>query len=123
MSQVRTKEPAWQLALASVGWAVLTFTLVILLGVGLPILLFGLLLPSFPGSGFLIASLVSVAVLIVAITILGRQTQRRVSERPHLRRALMSGYGFALLISIPMMVIWFGYWVISSSVWDPTLGR
>jgi hypothetical protein len=33
----------------------------------------------------------------------------------------MSGFGFALLVTVPMLIIWFGYWVIIGSVIDPRL--
>ena len=121
MRQIETKEPAWQLALASVGWALLTFVLVGLLGVGLPILLAFALLPAFPGLAGLIAAGISIALTIATVAMLGRETQRRVADRPRLRRALMSGFGFALLVTVPMLIIWFGYWVIIGSVIDPRL--
>jgi hypothetical protein len=121
MRQMQSKEPIWQLALASAGWAVLTFVLIALLGVGLPILLAFVLIPAFPGAAALIAAVVSVAITIATIALLGRETQRRVADRPRLRRALMNGFGFALLIAVPMLIIWFGYWVIIGSVIDPRL--
>ena len=121
MRQIQSKEPAWQLALASAGWAILTVVLIALLGIGLPILLAFVLIPTFPGAGSLIAALVSVALTVATVALLGRETQRRVADRPRLRRALMSGFGFALLITVPILIIWFGYWVIIGSVIDPRL--
>ncbi len=121
MRQLQSKEPAWQLALASVGWALLTFVLIALLGVGLPILLAFVLIPTFPGVAGLIAALVSIVITAATIGLLGRETQRRVADRPRLRRALMNGFGFALLIAVPMLIIWFGYWLIIGSVIDPRL--
>jgi hypothetical protein len=121
MRHMESEAPIWQLALASVGWAVLTFVLVGLLGVGLPILLAFVLIPAFPGLAGLIAAGVSIALTVATVALLGRETQRRVADRPRLRRALMSGFGFALLVTVPMLIIWFGYWVIIGSVIDPSL--
>lgn len=108
-------EPLWQVVLGAAGWALLTFTLLVLLGVGLPILLAATLASAFPNWAILIGTIVGLALTIGAVTLLGRETQRRAAERPRLRRALMGGYGFALMIGVPALILWFGYWLITGT--------
>jgi hypothetical protein len=102
----------WQLALASLGWAILTLLLLILLGVCLPVLLAATLLGSFPGAAVLTASLVGLALTVAAVIMLGRETQRRVYHRADLYNALMRGYGLALMLGVPALLLWFGYWIL-----------
>lgn len=116
MRQAQPGLPAWQLVLASVGWAALTLTLLALLGVGLPVLLVASLYSVFGEAAFLISTVVGVLLTGATALLLGRETSRRAADRPALRKALMSGFGFALLIAVPALLLWFGYWLIVSSV-------
>lgn len=115
MGRSQTRLPLWQLFLAGVGWAALTLTLLILLGVGLPILLVSTLINVFPQSAFLISTLVAVLLTGGALALLGRETSYRTADRPPLRKALMSGFGFALFLGVPGLLLWFGYWLVVSS--------
>ncbi len=115
MRQNQPDMQAWQLVLASVGWAVLTLLLLALLGIGLPVLLAASLSGAFPRAAFLIATVVSVLLTAGTATLLGRETQRRAADQPRLRRALMGGFGFALLLAVPVLLLWFGYWLIVGS--------
>jgi hypothetical protein len=115
MDRVRPELPAWQLLLASAGWAALTLTLLALLGVGLPVLLVSTLVNVFPRAAFPLSTLVAAVLTIATVALLGRETSRRAADRPPLRKALMSGFGFALFLGVPALVIWFGYWLIVST--------
>lgn len=115
MSRTRSDLPIWQLAVASVGWAVLTLTLLALLGVGLPVVLVGSLISAFPSAAFPISTAVGIVLTAGTAALLGKETQRRAADRPALRKALMSGFGFALLIAVPALLLWFGYWLVVSS--------
>lgn len=115
MSRAQSDPPVWQLALASVGWAVLTLVLLALLGMGLPVVLAGSLMGAFPSAAFPISTVVAALLTAGAATLLGIETRRRAADRPALRRALMSGFGFALFLAVPALILWFGYWLVVSS--------
>lgn len=115
MGQAQTELPRWQLALASVGWAALTLALLGLLGFGLPVLLVAALVNSLPGAAFMISAVAGALLTTATAALLGRETRRRAADRPALRRALMSGFGFALFLAVPALIIWFGYWIIVST--------
>lgn len=115
MRRTRPDLPVWQLAAASVGWAILTLTLLALLGVGLPVLLVASLVSAFPQAAFPISTVVAIVITAGTAVLLGKETQRRAADRPALRKALMSGFGFALLIGAPALLLWFGYWLVVSS--------
>lgn len=115
MSQSQPDMPVWQLALASLGWAMLTLTLLALLGFGLPVILVGTLASAFPRAAFPISTAVAVLLTAGTAALLGKETRRRAADRPALRRALMSGFGFALFLAVPALVLWFGYWLVISS--------
>lgn len=115
MRNIRSELPIWQLVLASILWAVITLLLLAMLGIGLPVLLAAVLGSAFPRAAFLIATLVGLSLTVGTTTLLGRETQRRAARRPALSKALMSGFGFALMIGVPALLLWFGYWLIVGS--------
>lgn len=101
-------ETKGQLWLAGAGWALLTLVLMALLGVGLPVLLAGTLSFVLPRTALLIGGLVGMAMTIATAAALLWDTRRRYAARPRLLRALTIGYAVAMVISVPLLLLWFG---------------